>query len=73
MREKTIKMRYTGHVPVKIPGISGHINWNDEIEVPEENAKNLDRDFFFEIIESPKKNEVPRVPKKHEKKEVKDE
>ena len=74
MNKKTIKMLYSGHVPIRIPGITGHINHNDEIEVPLEIANNLDRDFFFEIKES-KKNEVPRIQKKQEKekKEVKDE
>jgi hypothetical protein len=72
MSKKTIKMRYKGPVPVRIPGINGHINPHDEIDVPEEMANNLDRDFFFKINES-KKKEAPRIPKKNEKKEVKDE
>ncbi|UCH93627.1 MAG: hypothetical protein JSV88_25610 [Candidatus Aminicenantes bacterium] len=75
MKKKTIKMRYTGRIPVRIPGISGHIKRNEVIEVPEEIAKNLDRDLFFQIVDSQKKNETPKIQKKQpqQEKEVKNE
>jgi hypothetical protein len=73
MRKKTIKMRYTGPVPIRIPGITGHINHNDEISVPIDIANNLDRDFFFEINETPSKKETPKPQKNKGKKEVENE
>ncbi len=56
---KTIKMKYTGKIPVKVPGVQplkgkNRIEHGDIVEVPANLAPNLGKDPNWEMIEKVK-------------------